>query len=183
MNAATADNSKLARYRQYALAAVFLAMVAYFGGTWLVDHLIQGPLQAAQLDTERLQGDIKKREQALANIRAAGKLLEQWEQQSLPADTEVARSLYQAWLVELVDDVQLNNPSVTSSEPVTRKGLYHSLTFSVRGRGTLDQLTRFLLAVYQTDLLHQIRSLTITPLQRSEQLDLSMSIEALILIG
>lgn len=183
MNATTPDKSKHARYRKYALAAVLLAMVVYFGGTWVVDRLIQGPLAAAERDNQRLSQDIKKREEALAKIRAAGKLLEQWEQQSLPADIEVARSLYQAWLVELVDDVELVNPSVTSSEPVTRRGLYHSLTFSVRARGTLDQLTRFLFAVYQTDLLHQIRSLTITPLQRSEQLDLSMSIESLVLIG
>jgi len=160
-----------------------VAMVLYFGGTWLADRWIQGPLEAAQRDTERLKRDIKQREEALAKIRAAGKLLEQWEEQSLPADTEVARSLYQAWLVELVDDVELSNPSVTSSEPVTHKGLYHSLTFNVRGRGTLEQLTRLLFVVYQTDLLHQVRSLTITPLQRSDQLDLSLSIEALVLIG
>lgn len=183
MNAKSTDNTKLARYRQYGLAAVMLAMVAYFGGTWLLDHWIQGPLEAAQRETDRLREDVARREDALAKIRAAGKLLEQWEQQSLPENLEVARSLYQAWLVELVDDVQLSNPSVTSSEPTTRKGLYHSLSFSVRGRGTIDQLTRFLFAVYQTDLLHTVRSLTITPLQRSDQLDLSLSIEALALIG
>jgi hypothetical protein len=177
------DKAKLARYRQYGLAAVMFAMVAYFGGTWLLDHWIQGPLEAAQRETERLRDDIQQREEALAKIRAAGKFLEQWEQQSLPENLEVARSLYQAWLVELVDDVELSNPSVTSSEPTTRKGLYHTLSFSVRGRGTIDQLTRFLFAVYQTDLLHAVRSLTITPLQRSDQLDLSLSIEALALIG
>jgi hypothetical protein len=177
------DKAKLARYRQYGLAAVMLAMVAYFGGTWLLDNWIQGPLEAAQRETERLRDDIQQREAGLAKIRAAGKLLELWEQQSLPENLEVARSLYQAWLVELVDDVELSNPSVTSSEPTTRKGLYHTLSFSVRGRGSIDQLTRFLFAVYQTDLLHTVRSLTITPLQRSDQLDLSLSIEALALIG
>jgi hypothetical protein len=57
------------------------------------------------------------------------------------------------------------------------------LSFSIRGRGTLEQLTRFLFAFYQTDLLHTVRSLTVTPLQRSDQLDLSLSVEALALIG
>lgn len=183
MNAKNTDKTRTNRSRQFILGGIMLAMAAYFGGTWLMDRWIQGPLQAAQRETEQLRKDIKQREDGLARIREAGKLLEVWEQQSLPENVEVARSLYQAWLVELVEDVQWTNPSVTSSEPSTRRGLYHSLSFSVRGRGTLEQLTRFLFAFYQTDLLHTVRSLTITPLQRSEQLDVSMSIEALALIG
>lgn len=183
MTAATPGKTKADRYRSYALGAVLFAMLAYFGGQWLIDRLIQAPLDAAARETQRLTDAIEQRETSLAKIRAAGKLLEQWETQSLPADPEVARSLYQAWLVELIDDVGLASPSVTSSEPTTRKGLYHAMTFSVRGRGTLDQLTRFLFAVYQTDLLHQVRSLTITPLQRVQELDVALSIEALALIG
>ena len=42
-------------------------------------------------------------------------------------------------------------------------------------------MTQFLFAFYQADLLHQLRSLTITPLQRAEELDLSFAIETLIL--
>lgn len=183
MNAKTTAKAKTTHYRQYVLGAVMLAMAAYFGGTWLLDHWIQGPLEAAERETARLRKEIKQREDGLAKIRQASKLLDVWEQQSLPESAEVARSLYQAWLVELVEDVELSNPSVTSGEPTTRRGLYHSLSFSVRGRGTLEQLTRFLFAFYQTDLLHTVRSLTITPMQRSEQLDLSLSIEALALVG
>jgi hypothetical protein len=156
-------------------------MVAYFGGEWLVDRLIQGPIAVAHGRRAQLERDIRQRETSLQRLRDAGKLLATWEDQSLPADTEVARSLYQAWLVELVDDVGLAGPSVTSSEPQSRAGLYHTLSFSVRGRGTLEQLTKFLFAFYQTDLLHQIRSLTITPLQRAEEMDLSLAIEALVL--
>ncbi len=183
MNKTTKKKAQTNRFRQYMLGAIMLVMAGYFGGTWLMDRWIQGPLQDAQRETEKLRKDIKQREDGLATIREAGKLLEVWQQQSLPENAEVARSLYQAWLVELVEDVQWSNPSVTSSEPTTRRGLYHSLSFSVRGRGTLEQLTRFLFAFYQTDLLHTVRSLTISPLQRSEQLDVSMSIEALALIG
>jgi hypothetical protein len=163
------------------LAALLLAMVAYFGGEWLIDRLIQGPIEAARNRRAQLERDIEKREASLQRLREAGKLLAQWEDQSLPADTEAARSLYQAWLVELVDDVGLASPSVTSSEPVARGGLYHTIGFSVRGRGSLDQLTKFLFAFYQADLLHQLRSLSITPLQRAEELDLSFAIETMIL--
>ena len=181
MTPTTARPSPLARYRTAGLAAMLLVMVAYFGGEWLMDRLIQGPLEAARSRRTQLERDVQKRETSLQRLREAGKLLAQWEDQSLPADTEAARSLYQAWLVELVDDVGLAGPSVTSSEPVARAGLYYTLSFSVRGRGTLEQLTKFLYAFYQADLLHQLRSLTITPLQRAQDLDLSFAIETLIL--
>ena len=111
-----------ARYRQLALAAVLFVMVAYFGGEWLVDRLIQGPIAVAHGRRTQLERDIRQRETSLQRLRDAGKLLAAWEDQSLPADTEVARSLYQAWLVELVDDVGLGSPSVTSSEPQARPG-------------------------------------------------------------
>jgi len=181
MTATTATPTPLARYRTAGLAAVMLLMVAYFGGEWLVDQVIQGPLETARNRRAQLERDIEKRETSLQRLREAGKLLARWEDQSLPADAETARSLYQAWLVELVDQVGLSSPSVTSSEPVARGGMYHTLAFAVRGRGTLEQLTKFLFAFYQADLLHQVRSLSITPLQRAEALDLSFSIETMIL--
>lgn len=181
MTATTASPSPLARYRTAGLAALMLVMLAYFGGEWLIEHVIQGPFQTARNRRTQLQRDIEQREASLQRLREAGKLLARWEDQSLPADTEAARSLYQAWLVELVDDVGLGSPSVTSSEPLARAGLYYTLSFSLRGRGNLEQLTKFLFAFYQADLLHQIRSLTITPMQRAEDLDLSFAIETLVL--
>jgi hypothetical protein len=181
MTATTTPSSPLARYRTVGLAAVLLVLIAYFGGEGLIDRVIEGPLEAARSRRTQLQRDVEQREASLQRLREAGKLLVRWEDQSLPADTEAARSLYQAWLVELVDDVGLGSPSVTSSEPVARAGLYYTLSFSVRGRGTLEQLTKFLFAFYQADLLHQLRSLTITPLQRAEDLDLSFAVETLVL--
>ncbi len=171
--------ARSSRYRTFGLAAVLAVMMAYFGGEWVVGQAIQGPIRKARARRAQLERDIEQRETSLRRLREAGKLLDQWEDQSLPADTEVARSLYQAWLVELVDDVGLSNPSVTSSEPVATGGIYRSLSFSVRARGTLDQLAQFLFVFYQADLLHQVRSLTITPLQRAAELDLSLAIEAL----
>jgi len=181
MTSTTASPSPLERYRKLGLAALLLAMIAYFGGEWLIERVIQGPLEVARNRRTQLERDIQQRETSLQRLREASKLLAQWEDQSLPADTEVARSLYQAWLVELVDDVGWASPSIASSEPVARGGLYYTLSFSLRGRGTLEQLTEFLFAFYQADLLHQVRSLSITPLQRSEYLDLSLAIETMIL--
>jgi hypothetical protein len=170
----------MAKYRQPALLAVMITMAAYFGGKWLLDNVIEGPMDEARETTVQLKKQIKSRYDALIKLQAASKVVSGWQGQSLPSDTDAARSLYQAWLVELVDDVKLLNPSVNSSEPVSLKGLFHRLTFSVRGRGTLEQMTTFMFAFYQTDLLHQIRSVNISPTSKENQLDLSIAIEALV---
>ena len=108
-------------------------MAAWFGGQWAVERMIQGPLEEERRVTERLKDDIKQREEGLARIREAGKLLDIWQDQSLPSDPEVARSLYQAWLIELIDDIGLASPSVTSSEPVLRHLLF-ACVFRARSR-------------------------------------------------
>ncbi len=182
MSTASRIGPFLSKYRLYVLAAVFGGMVLYYvAGESLWENLPQNPVEKRRQKLEQLNEAVEKREQVLAKARQAGRLLALWESQSLPSDTEVARSLYRAWLVELVQYVRLENPSVNSSQPASRGGLYYALPFSVRARGTLDQLTQFLFTFYSTDLLHQIRSLYITPLQNSDKLDLTMSIEALAL--
>lgn len=171
------------KYRQYILAGVFGAMVLYYVGNMVVDQFIEGPLQAARQRGEQLQKSIDQREKELQRARSEAKLLARWESQSLPADAEVARSLYQGWLVELVEAAGLKNPSYAVSDPVGSRSAYQTIACTIRGRGTLAQLTEFLYIFYRTDLLHQVRSLSITPIQGSNELDLSVSIEAIILPG
>ena len=130
-------------------------------------------------DVDQLRSDIAERELDFARFRKANQQLKVWQAQSLPSDTEVARSLYQAWLVGLVGSAGFISPNVDSSEPITRKGLYSALDFSVRGRATLEQLTRFLYDFYRADHLHHIESLNLTPVPRSDELDITLSIEAL----
>ncbi|MFH1919126.1 MAG: hypothetical protein ABIP48_04445 [Planctomycetota bacterium] len=181
MKQAPQESSASAKYRPYVLAGVLGVSLLYFGGEWVVANLLQGPVENARKTQERLKEEIKKRKDGLERAREDAERLARWKTQSLPSDTEVARSLYQAWLLELVEHVKLGNPSVNSGEPLGRQGLYHTISFSVRGRGTLQQLTEFLYLFYQTDLLHQIRSLNIIPLSDADQLDVSISIEAMVL--
>jgi len=169
--------------RKNILLAAFAAMLLIYVGNWLWENMVEAPLEKRRAKTVRLQEDVEKRKLQLARARKAAKELAVWEDQSLPSDTEVARSLYQAWLLELVEHVKLANPHVDSGNPVGRKGLYHALSFSLRGRGTLRQLTVLLFEFYRADHLHQVRSLGITPLEGADQLDLSISIEALVLPG
>ena len=157
-------------------------LVVFQAGDWVLTNVVQGPLDARSMKKEKLENRIKQRRAELADIRKEGKAYAVWESQSLPSDPEVARSQYQSWLLELVGKVGFAGRHVDSGTPVNRSGgLYQSITFSVRGRGTLAQLTSFLFEFYSANHLHQIRSLLLTPLRKSEELDFSLSIEALIL--
>jgi hypothetical protein len=168
--------------REVILAAGLGTILGVYGMHWIYQHVYVLPLEERREKTTRLREDIGKRELELARIAKAGKDLKRWKTQSLPTDTEVARSLYQAWLVALVGAAEFDNPNVDSSEPLIRKGLYNSLSFSVRGRGTLKQLTRFLFDFYRADHLHQIQSLSLTPVPRQDELEIAVSIEALCLV-
>ncbi len=169
------------QYRKKLLMAVGAVMGLYFGGEWLLTNMLEIPLEMRRAQTARLNKEIESKQVQMEKLRRSSKELESWKARSLPSNLEVARSLYQAWLLELVGHVGFSNPNVDSNEPINRKDRFHVLVFSLRGRGTLAQLTRFLYEFYSTDHMHQIRSLGFTPLGGSDQLDLTVSIEALVL--
>jgi hypothetical protein len=171
----------MSEHRQKILVGILGLMLLYFGGEWLWRHAVQGPLESRESKAERLQSEIDRRDKELAQARQDAKDLAVFEEQSLPSDPQVARSLYRAWLLQLVSKVGFVNRNVEAGEPVGRRGIFQSITFSVQGRGTLEQLTRFLYEFYRAGHLHQIRSLAITPLSSLGQLDLSLVIEALVL--
>ncbi len=171
----------MSEHRQKILLGILGLMLLYFGGEWAWRRAVQGPLDSRQSKVERLQNDLDKRDKELTQARKAVKDLAVFEEQSLPSDPQVARSLYRAWLLQLVSKAGFANRNVEAGEPVGRRGLFQSITFTVQGRGTLEQLTRFLYDFYHAGHLHQVRSLAITPLSSPGQLDLSLVIEALVL--
>ena len=161
-----------------AIAGVVLALIC---ADWLWRNAVEAPLELRRRKMASLDRAIKKRNEGVQKAMRAADQMAVWEAQSLPSDSEVARSLYQAWLLELVGYVDLANPNVDSGSPLGRKGLYQTISFSVRGRGNLEQLTTFLFEFYSANHLHLIRSLSITPLGRSGELDISIAIEAIVL--
>lgn len=169
------------QYRKYLLTAVFGALLLYYGGDWLLQVVLRGPLATRQAQTARLRKQLADKERELTRIRQAGKQLDAWEEQSLPTNPEVARSLYQAWLVELVNRAGLVAPNYDSADPSPQKGLFTRFSFTVRGRGTLAQVARLLFEFYRAGHLQQIRALELAPSGKGGLLEVSLTIEALAL--
>lgn len=167
--------------REKLLAGVVGVILLGYVGNGLFQRALQGPLDARRERVERLKKEIARKEQQLRLAQQAGKKLTAWQRRSLPRDSDVARSLYQEWLLEVVGHAGFKLPNVDSGEPVGKKGAYQRIGFSVRGRASLEQMTRFLYEFYRADHLHQIQRLNVNPVPDSADLDLSLSIEALIL--
>lgn len=163
-------------------ALLGLVLVAQ-GGDYLYRHYVEAPRQARATRIDDLVKDVGKKTNDLKRARDAADQLAAWEKQSLPSDPEAARANYRAWLLGLVENAKFRSPNVDSGAAVDHKGMFQSLSFSVRGQATLGELTRFLYEFYNGNHLHQIRSLAITPIRNQGLLDLSIAVEALQLPG
>ena len=168
-------------------AAALLALL--YAGDLAYRHGVEGPRASAARQQIKLEKRIRSTRLALAKGKRVATRLEQLENQSLPWNIEVARSEYQAWLLQLVQESKLRNPHVDSSEPVPfyagrgrRKAPdYYQLAFTLRTRGSLQQVVDFLFDFYRSDHLHKIRAMNLNPAGRDRTIDLTLSIEALAL--
>jgi len=171
---------------------IALGLVAAF---WIADsgyrNLIEEPSRERAQQIERLGEKINEARETIVANAGAGDRLSELERMSLPYDTEFARARYQDWLLDLVQSVELTGASVDAADPVavsirdrdTRKPkeIYQRYSFALRGRGTLQQVSRLLHHFYQAGHLHKITSLTMNPVAGGRMIDLSASIEALAL--
>lgn len=181
------DNTKRNRIL---LGALGLMALLYFGDMGY-QKLIVEPAQTQTRLKGQLNKKLKEAKQELTRSLRVVDQLEELERKSLPWDAEMARSRYQAWLLQLAKEAKLENTSVDSGEPVSVTksfrgvkqpvGLYRRFSFSLRGRGDLGQVTKFLYDFYRGGHLHKIRSMNLNPIGQGQQVDFNASIEAVAL--
>lgn len=170
------------------LAALAVVGVAIFGDRGY-RQMVEEPARAREKQLERLDRQISEAEDEIVKSARASDQLLAFEEYSLPYDEELARARYQDWLLSLVEQVKLQQPSVDSSaampvaikDPATRKSkeAYQRYSFLLRGRGTLEQTTDLLYRFYQGGHLHKIRSLSLNPTAGGRLLEISLTIEAI----
>lgn len=168
--------------RQQLLLIVLAGFGVLRAGDWALTTMIQGPLDQRRNRGKAMEREIDKLEQTLADGRKAGQMLEDWRKQSLPENTEVARSLYRSWLLERVNEAGLQTPTVDSRSP-SKRGGYRVLPFSMRARGSLDQFVQFMFDFSEAGLLHRVQSLDLNPAGSSGQFDITLNIETLMVPG
>jgi hypothetical protein len=165
-------------------------------GIYGLDRLYQGwieePKQALNSELDRLSKEIQESKQLQFASQKAGKRLDEYAHRALPSDPVLARSLYQQWLLGLLDQYQLKSASVDASQPTaveiksrTKRGkrerIGYRIDYSVRGQSTLAKLSAFLDAFRRASHLQKIRSVSLNPIGNDGRLDVNLSIQVLCL--
>lgn len=171
-----------------------LAVFGLYGLDTLYRRWIETPSQqlTAQMDDLGEKLNASKSEQLVAQKQS--KRLESLTARALPDDPQFARSLYQQWLLNLIETNELASASVDAAQPVpleirsrTKKGkrqlIGHRINFSLRGQVTLARLSGFLNDFRKAGHLHKIRAITLNPIGNEGRLDADLSIEVLCLVA
>ncbi len=169
------------RQKQWAIGSMVL-LFGLLAADQLWSRMVAEPGKIAMAKHDRLIKQIRKTKLQIKGAQQQVRRLKQWRARSLPTDVQSARTLYQGWLHRLVDSAGLEQRVVDSGTPVKRAGL-QVLPFTVRGTGTMEQLTKLLYQFYRAPHLHRIRTLSIAPISAGARLSLSFAIEALMVEG
>lgn len=165
--------------REMILAAVTGLLLLLLAGRTLWSELFGTGRQLRQLRAN-LQQQVARLESRLARQKKLEAELAAFKARSLPRDAAVARSLYGNWLLELARKSGWRNTFLDVGDS-RAAGFYSSFRFNIKAEANWEGVVRFLYAFYSTDYLHRIRLLSLQPRERSDQLDINLSVEALAL--
>ena len=115
------------------VGTVAVFVVGFFLYSW-----IAGQFDRRAKEIARLNNDIRKFERTGELGRTASRKIAQFEERSLPANPEVARTRYQTWLVNEMELAGLIEPDVRFvSSQGGDKDIFVKQSFSIEAIGTL----------------------------------------------
>lgn len=164
--------------RESILGIVVVSLLLVLALQWLLPGSTTS-LSGLYSERSRLLGEVDRKQSLVSRGKKATEQLNEWYRRSLPPDEKRARSIYQNWLLELADRIKLRKPSVDSTDGRPHRGIYFLHPFSVHGQGSVEQVLQFLQEFYAVDCMHQIRHLSMRPLERSKDMEITINIEAL----
>lgn len=171
------------------LALGGLAVFLLYCGDYVYNSWFDAPSRELESQLAKVERQIRDTDDARVTATKAGKSLAKYHARSLPYDPELARSLYQDWLLQLIEIHHLDGASVDAGLPnrlevksrgqKKRRLVGHSFNMTLRAKTTLPQLVNLLHDFRHFGHLHKIRSLSLVPLGTGSELDVNMSIEVL----
>lgn len=160
------------RERMLALAVGTLGVlvVSYIAYNW-----VSGSLRAKRAMAANLEREISDMEFMANRLARSTQERNQFIEKSLPSTTQVARTEYKAWLLEIASDhVGLVSPDVAVSEGSEKKNkkkgytVYRTVRCTLTGIGTLKQHTQLLEEYYSANYLQRIVSLSFSPIAQQD---------------
>lgn len=161
--------------------AIAVGAIVVLLGAWFIQQGISSRFRDRRALIENLEGDIAKQRLEALQSAAASRKRNEYEARSLPSQSDLARSLYQRWLLEQVQEADIEKPLVSSVASRDEGGALTRHQFNISGRARLNELVKLLYALQRVDTLHRISRLSIRRVQESKDLDIQISMEALAL--
>jgi Type II secretion system (T2SS), protein M subtype b len=168
--------------REQLLAAAVLSLFVLWGGGKLWGRY-NDSISSQRTALIAAQSRLDDAKLALERGRLAVKQLEAWQAQSLPADRDVAQTLYREWLRSKCSDAGVTLDDIQTDQRTTRTEAYTTIGYTITAHGSLKALTSLLYSFYKSSQLQQITRMQVRPGADTGQLSLTMTVEALVLPG
>jgi len=163
--------------REKMLIIITLLLVA-LAGAWGGKIVIQN-VKGGREERDILLGELEELNEEITRNRRDARRLDEFQERSLPSNMNVAPGRYQNWLLRLAEDAGFQNTQVPKgSARSIDDGQYTRISFTLRGRGELQNVIRFLHAFYSEDQLNLIRFMNLKPINDSRYLDITITVEA-----
>ncbi len=165
-----------------------MGLLATLGAAWGADYIDAiGSTISTTVPSEVAVAEdrLRKRSEELVASREKLRSLDEWKNQSLPADPALAGMLYQELLLLFIDRAGFNHPAIQLASPMAMEHAGSRFQFTISLKGTTSQLRKFLVQLEACPLLHQIKQIQIQHAEGPEsgQCHVAMVIESLGLHG
>jgi hypothetical protein len=161
------------------MLALIVGCLAVALGLYFAQSYVSGAMRQRRGQIATLERQVSGLKTQVALSRMAAGRLREYEARSLPPEPEVARSLYQGWLLEEAGEAELIDQHVRADATITEGDLYVKQAFTITGKGSLPQVVELLYAICRHDYLQRITLLSLQPIKESKLLDISITIEAM----
>jgi hypothetical protein len=180
--------------RERILAICVAALVVVLGLRAALSY-IDDAFTQRQNRLDALTKQISDKEFEITKGDKARSAIVKLQKRSLPTDRNVAGSLYHNWLLQIAEKAGVSNVNLTLD---ARRGqtigarmpgrqnaspAYERIGFTLDGEASLKQIVGFLYEFYSASHLQRITLLDIAPARGGSNLDLKLTVEALILPG
>lgn len=159
--------------------AIVVGVLASVMLAWLGLGSVAEAFRIRRTQLDALTQEVQQKQFRMSEMALTLDKFAEWERRSLPRDRELARSLYQNWLVATLADAKLENVQVDPGRTIQLRDVYLKLPFTVRAQGSGAEVVRWLASFYGADHLQQVRELSLQPIGRAGDLQLTATIEAL----
>ncbi len=96
---------------------------------------------------------------------------------SVSSDVERARSEYQAWLFEVVEEHQIREAKVSGERTSPVGDVYQQMSFELTGRSSMPNLLALIHSVQAKDYLHRIRELNLKPSRSGDDFEITVNVD------